>query len=56
MEPLFPLFRHNFRILFTLINVDVDFCDRWLTTSSEVTESTENRLEGVCEIGRSRSV
>ena len=56
MEPLFPLFLQNFLILFTLMRAVFPF---WAPLaplpSSEAIESTENRLEGVCDEVRLRS-
>ena len=51
------LFFHSRRMVFTLMREELEVgCLTALAASSEVTESNENLLEGVCEGGRPSSV
>lgn len=56
-ETLSLLFLHSRRILFTLMSEELDEgCFTALVSSSEVTESNENLLDGLCEGGRPSSI
>lgn len=52
IDDCLPLFLQSRRMLFTLMIDEELFCDPDLAASSEVTESNENLLDGVCECVR----